>query len=199
MKSMAKVKKSGLVLAVCLILFAASFTVKAADRELAMQKGKTERISLKAKAGELEFDKDKLSVRQTNGNRLIVKAKALGQANLTFRSGGRQYRYTIWITARQKFSEQKVKGVYADNIIYRKSKVYYDTVHWHPVQGADGYVVYVRQSGKWKQIKKVYGGNRNYFRYASKSKRNVYRVKAFQKGRNRVVFSKANGVFKRLL
>lgn len=199
MKSMAKVKKSGLVLAVCLILFAASFTVKAADRELAMQKGKTERISLKAKAGELEFDKDKLSVRQTNGNRLIVKAKALGQANLTFRSGGRQYRYTIWITARQKFSEQKVKGVYADNIIYRKNKVYYDTVHWHPVPGADGYVVYVRQSGKWKQIKKVYGGNRNYFRYASKSKRNVYRVKAFQKGRNRVVFSKANGVFKRLL
>lgn len=199
MKSMAKVKKSGLVLAVCLILFAASFTVKAADRELAMQKGKTERISLKAKAGELEFDKDKLSVRQTNGNRLIVKAKALGQANLTFRSGGRQYRYTIWITARQKFSEQKVKGVYADNIIYRKNKVYYDTVHWHPVPGADGYVVYVRQSGKWKQIKKVYGGNRNYFRYASKSKRNVYRVKAFQKGRNRVVFSKANGGFKRLL
>ena len=199
MKSMAKVKKSGLVLAVCLILFAASFTVKAADRELAMQEGKTERISLKAKAGELEFDKDKLSVRQTNGNRLIVKAKALGQANLTFRSGGIQYRYTIWITARQKFSEQKVKGVYADNIIYRKNKVYYDTVHWHPVPGADGYVVYVRQSGKWKQIKKVYGGNRNYFRYASKSKRNVYRVKAFQKGRNRVVFSKANGVFKRLL
>lgn len=199
MKSMAKVKKSSLVLAVFLILFAASFTVEAADRELAMQKGKTERISLKAKAGELEFDKDKLSVHQTNGNRLIVKAKALGQANLTFRSGGRQYRYTIWITARQKFSEQKVKGVYADNIIYRKNKVYYDTVHWHPVPGADGYVVYVRQSGKWKQIKKVYGGNRNYFRYASKSKRNVYRVKAFQKGRNRVVFSKANGVFKRLL
>ena len=199
MKSMAKVKKSSLVLAVFLILFAASFTVEAAYRELAMQKGKTERISLKAKAGELEFDKDKLSVRQTNGNRLIVKAKALGQANLTFRSGGRQYRYTIWITARQKFSEQKVKGVYADNIIYRKNKVYYDTVHWHPVPGAYGYVVYVRQSGKWKQIKKVYGGNRNYFRYASKSKRNVYRVKAFQKGRNRVVFSKANGVFKRLL
>lgn len=199
MKSIGKVKKSGLVLAVCLILFAASFTVKAADRELAMQKGKTERISLKAKAGEVEFDKDKLSVRQTNGNRLIVKAKALGQANLTFRSGGRQYRYTIWITARQKFSEQRVKGVYADNIIYRKNKVYYDTVHWHPVPGADGYVVYVRQPGKWKQIKKVYGGNRNYFRYASKSKRNVYRVKAFQKGKNGIVFSKANGVFKRLL
>lgn len=199
MKLMSKVKKSGLVLAVCLVLFAASFTVKAADRELAMQKGKTERISLKAKAEKVEFDKDKLSVRQTRGNRLIVKAKSLGKANLTFRSGSRQYRYTIWVTARQKFSAQRVKNVYADNVVYRKNKVYYDTVHWRPVPGADGYEVYVRQSGKWKRIKKVYGGNRNYFRYASKSKRNVYRVKAFQKGRSGFVFSKANKTFIRLL
>ena len=97
MKSMAKVKKKqsgsgSFPDLVCSILYGGSSGSGAGDAE----RENREDLLKRQKLGSLEFDKDKLSVRQTNGNRLIVKAKALGQANLTFRSGGRQYRYTIW-------------------------------------------------------------------------------------------------------
>lgn len=193
---MKNLKRNFFILIGCILCFLLPVTVKA-DKSATLNVGQSYKIQLKGQAKNLKYNKDKISVRRTRANKMIVKAKATGKVKLEFEVNKKKSKYIFYISPKQSFSKQRIRGVYADNVIRKKGNVFYQKIYWHPLAGADGYYIYKVKAGKATLIKRVYGTNRSSCLYKTKSKTEVYQVKAFKKVQNKIILSKANKIFKR--